>query len=89
MPHENNFDLTVLKRINITERQSVEFQMQALNLFNHAQYMPGYISDVQPQSFTGSNVLSMLEPSNTLFNLPKQVFTNHPRGLVLVFKYNF
>ncbi len=64
MPHMNNFDLTVLKRINVTERQSVEFQAQALNVFNHAQYLPGYISDVQPQGFTGSNVLSMLEAAD-------------------------
>jgi len=89
MPHENNFDLTALKRINITERQSVEFQAQALNLFNHAQYTPGFISDVQPIGYTGTNVLSMLNPTNTLFNKPQQVFSQHPRGMVLVVKYNF
>jgi|CZKJ01.1.fsa_nt_gi hypothetical protein len=88
-PHENNFDLTALKRINLTERQSVEFQVQALNLFNHAQYMPGYLSDVAPIGYTGSNVLSMLEPTTNTFNKPQAVFTNHPRGVVLVFKYNF
>jgi hypothetical protein len=89
MPHTNNFDITALKRINVTESQSVEFQVQALNLFNHAQYVPGNISDVAPLGYTGSNVLSMLEPTNTLFNQPKAVFSQHPRGVVLVFKYNF
>ncbi len=48
MPHINNWDFTVLKRINITERPSFEFSVQATNLFNHAQYIPGYISDVAP-----------------------------------------
>ena len=37
-----------MKRINITERQSVQFQFQATNLLNHAQYSARYISDVQP-----------------------------------------
>ena len=46
MPHTNNFDLSVVKRINITETQNVEFQAQFLNFFNHAQNLPGDISDV-------------------------------------------
>jgi len=89
MPHTNDFDLAVLKRINITETQTFEFQAQFLNFFNHAQYLPGYISDVAPQSFTGSNVLDMLNPASPSFNTPKTVFTNHPREMVLVLKYSF
>jgi len=89
MPRIDNVDLTALKRINVTERQSVEFQFQALNVLNHAQYVPGFLSDVAPIGYTGSNVLSMLEPSNTLFNQPKLVFSQHPRGVLLAFKYNF
>ncbi|HEV2470154.1 MAG TPA: TonB-dependent receptor [Candidatus Sulfotelmatobacter sp.] len=89
MPHINNFDFMVMKRINVSERQSVEFQAQMLNLFNHPQYLPGYISDVAPIGYTGSNVLSMLEPASTTFNRPSAVFTNHPRNMLLVVKYNF
>ena len=89
MPHINDFDFSVLKRFNVTERTSFEFQAQFLNLFNHAQYLPGFVSDVAPQGFTGSNVLSMLEPATTTFNQPKAVFTNHPRQMVLVAKYSF
>jgi hypothetical protein len=89
MPRISNVDITALKRINVTERQSVEFQVQALNVLNHAQYLPGYISDVAPLGYTGSNVLSMLEPQTTTFNKPQSVFTNHPRQMILVFKYNF
>lgn len=89
MPHTNNFDLSVVKRINITETQTVEFQAQFLNFFNHAQYVPGFISDVAPQGFTGANVLEILNPDSTTFNTPKSVFTNHPRGMVLVLKYSF
>jgi len=89
MPHISNLDMTALKRFNVTETQSLEFQMQALNLFNHAQYLPGNISDVAPLGYTGSNVLGMLEPYSPSFNTPKAIFSNHPRGLVLALKYNF
>ncbi len=63
--------------------------MQALNVLNHAQYVPGNISDVAPLGYTGGNVLAMLEPATSTFNQPKAVFSNHPRGLVLVLKYIF
>jgi hypothetical protein len=89
MPHINNFDFSLLKRVNVTERQSVEFQFQALNFFNHAQYVPGYVSDVAPLGYTGSNVLSMLQPQTSTFNKPQAVFSQHPRQVVMVFKYNF
>jgi len=89
MPHISNFDFAILKRINFTEHKSLEFSAQALNAFNHAQYVPGYISDVQPLGFTGSNVLAMLVPSTQNFNQPKAIFTNHPRNMVLVAKFNF
>lgn len=89
MPHINNFDFTIVKRINLTEHQSFEFQMQALNLFNHAQYIPGRVGDVAPLGYTGSNVLAMLEPDTSNFNKPKAIFSNHPRGLLLALKYSF
>jgi hypothetical protein len=89
MPHINNFDFTIVKRINFTEHQSLEFQVQALNLFNHAQYVPGYINDVAPIGYTGSNVLSMLEPDTSGFNQPKAVFSNSPRAMLLALKFNF
>jgi len=89
MPRTSDVDFTVVKRFNVTDRQAFEFQAQALNLFNHAQYLPGYISDVAPLGYTGTNVLSMLEPSSPTFNQPKAVFSNHPREMVLAIKYSF
>lgn len=89
MPHISNLDFSILKRVNFTEHTSFEFSAQALNVLNHAQYVPGFISDVAPLGFTGGSVLSMLEPATTGFNQPKTVFSNHPRGMVLVAKFNF
>ena len=88
-PHINNFDLTFLKRLNITERQAIEFQFQATNIFNHAQYVPGYISDVAPLGYTGGNVRSVLLAGDPSFNNWASAFSNHPRNLVLVLKYSF
>jgi hypothetical protein len=51
--------------------------------------VPGFISDVAPLGYTGGNVLSMLEPSTSGFNQPNTVFSNHPREMVLVMKFNF
>ena len=88
-PHTNNFDFSFLKRLNITERQVIEFQFQATNIFNHAQYVPGYISDVAPIGYTGGNVRSVLLTGSSTFNNWASAFTNHPRNLVLVLKYSF
>jgi hypothetical protein len=82
-------DLTFLKRLNITERQVIEFQFQATNIFNHAQYVPGYISDVAPLGYTGGNVRSVLLTGSSTFNDWASAFSNHPRNLVLVLKYSF
>ena len=37
-----------------------------------------------PPSTLGANLLSMLEPSTSGFNQPETVFSNHPRGMMLV-----
>jgi len=81
-----------VKRLNITERQSIEFQAQAINVFNHPQYVPGFISDIQPASTsitTAGPTHQFLIPSSTSFDQPNLVFSNHPRGLILVLKYIF
>ena len=84
----DDIDLTVSKRINITERYKVEFQVQAFNLFNHAQYVGGYLNDVASVGFTGTE-RSMLLPSNALFNQPQAVFSSNPRYLQLALKFSF
>jgi Carboxypeptidase regulatory-like domain len=89
VPRINNWDLSFLKRVNITERQAVEFNFQALNIFNHAQYVPGYISDVAPIGYTSGEVRGFLIPNSPTFNQPSAVFSNHPRNVILVLKYIF
>jgi TonB dependent receptor len=88
-PRINNWDLSILKRVNITERQAVEFNFQALNVWNHSQYAPGYISDVAPQGFTGDNVRNILIPGMASFDNWASAFSQHPRQVILVLKYTF
>jgi hypothetical protein len=82
----------LVKRVNISERQTIEFQAQAINVFNHPQFLPGYISDVIPANTnitTAGNTLNMLIPGNVSFNQPKNAFSSHPRAMTLVLKYSF
>jgi hypothetical protein len=88
-PWINNWDASLLKRVNITERQSIEFSAIALNLFNHAQYVPGYLSDVAPIGYTSGTVRNTLIPGTSTFEAWNKVFSNHPRNLILALKYNF
>jgi len=87
-PRTNNWDASLLKRINITERQSIEFSAIALNLFNHPQWVPGYLSDVAPVSTAAIN-RNLLVPGQSVFEQWNQVFSSHPRAMILALKYNF
>jgi hypothetical protein len=92
VPHINNFDFSLLKRLNITERQSLQFQFQAINVFNHPQFVPGFISDIQPANgaiTTSGNTLNALRPQDASFTQWKNAFSSHPRAVVLVLKYIF
>jgi hypothetical protein len=91
LPHTNNWDLTALKRVNLTERMSIEFQAQALNLFNHPQYLPGYLNrvDTTGLDFTVGQLTSMLRPNNSAFNNPRLALSNQPRQMLLVAKFIF
>jgi hypothetical protein len=91
-PYTNNWDFALLKRLNLTERQQLQFIFQATNIFNHAQYVPGLISDVQSYGQASGSVRNALLPETIApgqFAQWNQVFTNHPRSLVLVLKYQF
>ena len=88
-PPINNWDFAIMKRVNITERQALTFQFQATNIFNHAQYVPGVISDVESFGQASSTVRGALITGSPTFNNWQDVFTNHPRQLVLVMKYQF
>jgi hypothetical protein len=85
----DDIDITALKRFTITERLKVEFQAQIFNLFNHPQYVGGFINDIAPIGFTGSE-RSVLEPSSTgNFNNPSTNFASNARTMQLALKIYF
>jgi outer membrane receptor protein involved in Fe transport len=49
----NNFDLNILKSFKITESKTLEYRLEAFNIFNHSQFT----------SIPGANVVSTLGPS--------------------------
>ena len=44
----NNIDVTAMKRFNLNDRWRIEFAGQIYNLLNHAQFVPGFVNDIQP-----------------------------------------
>lgn len=97
----NNWDLTAVKRINFTETTAMEFQAQALNVFNHSQYLPGSVNQVNSIGYTSGAVRSFLTPGvvtsspsstnsfNPEFDDPTLVFSNNPRTMQLALKFIF
>ena len=90
LPPINNIDLTLKKAFNFTENIRVEFFAQALNALNHPQYIGGYLNDVKPTDFTtGGQIRNSLNPANSTFNRPDQVFSSNPRSLLVGAKFVF
>ena len=67
-PDTNNWDFALMKRVNITERQALQFIFQATNIFNHAQYVPGLISDVQSYGQASGTVRNALLTGSPTFD---------------------
>lgn len=85
----NNVDLTAVKRINLTERFKIDFNANAFNLFNHAQFVPGSLNDIRSIGYTGSGVSNYLTPGNSVFNQANQTFASNARVLQLGIKVTF
>jgi carboxypeptidase family protein/TonB-dependent receptor-like protein len=100
----DNIDLTLLKRVAITERFKLEFSARASNIFNHPQYTGGYLNDVAPASPLGSLgtggayaagtaggtlALHTIEPQSSTFQQWSQAFSSNPRSMQLALKLVF
>jgi hypothetical protein len=96
LPRTNNWDLSVVKRVSFTDRTSIEFLAQAFNVFNHSQFLPGSINQInavsligQPLNFTTTAVRNFLTPSSATFDKPNLVFSNNARTMQLAVKLIF
>ena len=87
MPGINNFDLSIGKKFNFTEKKYFEFRADAANAFNHPQYTAGYINSVRLTSQTTTTVF--LQPHNTQFAHWSNNFPSNSRTVQLVAKFVF
>jgi hypothetical protein len=61
-PGIDNFDVTLTKRVRITESKSVEFRAEAFNVFNHAQFNGPTAVDGNVGSATFGDAISAAPP---------------------------
>jgi Carboxypeptidase regulatory-like domain len=83
----DNIDASLTKRFSLTERLKLEFAGQFFNLFNHAQYTGGYVSDVSSNGYTGSR--NDLIPNNPLFGRFDQFYSSNSRSIQIVARFKF
>jgi hypothetical protein len=96
LPRTNNWDLSVVKRVSMSDRMSFEFLAQAYNVFNHSQFIPGSINQInavsligQALDFTTTATRNFLTPGSPTFNKPNLVFGNNARTMQLGAKLIF
>jgi hypothetical protein len=83
----NNWDVNVAKNFSIRERTRVQFRADFINAFNHPQYVPGQISNVEP-TLTKS-VQTYLVPSKSVFAKWDEAFPSNARAIQLALKVSF
>ena len=89
LPRINNWDLTLVKRFSVKEGMNFEFQAQAFNVFNHAQYVPGSLNQINSLGYTGSGTAAYVRANNPFFANAANAFSNQPRSMQLVMKFTF
>ena len=91
----DDIDLSLLKRFNVTERVRLEFAAHITNIFNHPQYVGGYVNDVYPVTniaqgtALGDLERNTLEPTSGIFQQWSQAFSSNPRFMQLSLKLIF
>jgi hypothetical protein len=77
----NNWDFSIFKRVSFRERTSLQFRADFFNGFNHPQYTPGRVNNIN--STNRANVTNFLTPGNALFGQFDQVWSSNPRNVQL------
>lgn len=90
----DDVDLTLMKRFNVSERFKIEFAARAFNIFNHPQYVGGFLNDVAPVNYgegtiAGDLARTSIIPGNTNFEQWNQTFSSNPREMQLSLKLVF
>ena len=89
LPRIDNLDLTVGKKITITERFRLEVNAQFLNALNHPQYIAGSINQVNSVIYTNTSAANFVNPASSNFNIPSIAFSSNPRVMQIGAKLFF
>jgi hypothetical protein len=82
----NNVDASLRKVFSLAEQRRIEIGAQFYNLFNHPQFVPGFINDV---ALTTSKNNSFLIPSSSTFGQYQQYFASNARGIQVLARFTF
>jgi hypothetical protein len=83
----NNWDLAFFKNVNFSERWRLNRRADFYNAFNHPQYTPGRINNVNLKSRSDTNIY--LIPGSSVFGAWDQVFSSNPRFIQLGARLTF
>ena len=85
----NNWDLTLLKRFTYHEKFKFETMALFLNSWNHPQFTPGNLNQINSVGQSSSGVLNYLNPNNKNFNNPESTFNSNARTIQFSAKFIF
>ena len=83
----NDFDMSLVKKFSIRESVNLQFGVQAFNVFNHPQFVPGQLNNINLTSLTSTR--AFLVPGTRTFDNFSSVFSSNPRTLQLVARFVF
>ena len=81
-PSINNWDFSIAKHLNITERCRLDFSAGFFNLFNHPQFTTGSVN--QATSVAATTQRNYLIPDKSTFNQPRATWGSNPRQIAWV-----
>jgi hypothetical protein len=88
-PPINNWDITAVKHIAITERVRIEVMAGMLNAFNHPQYTTGSVNQANSISVTGQGQRNFFIPTAGNFNNARLSFPSNARQMQIGLKFTF
>jgi Carboxypeptidase regulatory-like domain len=90
LPPIDNIDLSILKRFSMKEKVTMEFGANISNVFNHPQFIAGFINDIAANANTTNAARGQyLNPASSNFLNAAAVFPSNSRTIGLVAKIKF
>ena len=88
-PPINNFDVTLVKHIAITERVRLDVMAGFLNALNHPQFITGSVNQANEFSVTGQGQRNYFIPNASNFHDARNSFPSNARTAQLGLKLTF